>query len=136
MMENADKDDPISEEDAFDLTLEQLEDSLPYYTLKGCKEVVGDIDYWVALIKIWSYNYSIIKLRKGIMISYEEFEDFIKKFYLQSLKELDDMDKEDEERCCKDDRESIMLNTEENVMGNVNDIIENKSSEEIDKVLG
>ena len=45
MMENADKDDPISEEDAFDLTLEQLEDSLPYYTLKGCKEVVGDIDY-------------------------------------------------------------------------------------------
>ena len=58
-------------------------------------------------------------------ISYEEFESFIKSFYLQSLKELDDMDKEDEERCCKDDRESIMLNTEENVMGNVNDIIEN-----------
>ena len=29
-----------------------------------------------------------------------------------------------------------MLNTEENVMGNVNDIIENISSEEIDKVLG
>ena len=70
------------------------------------------------------------------MISYEEFEDFIKKFYLQSLKELDEMDKEDEERCCKNDRESIMLNTEENVMGNVNMIIEDISSEEIDKVLG
>ena len=69
-------------------------------------------------------------------ISYEEFESFIKSFYLQSLKELDDMDKEDEERCCKDDRESIMLNTEENVMGNVNMIIEDISSEEIDKVLG
>ena len=69
-------------------------------------------------------------------ISYEEFEEFIKSFYLQSLKELDDMDKDDEERCCKDDRESIMLNTEENVMGNVNMIIEDISSEEIDKVLG
>ena len=69
-------------------------------------------------------------------ISYEEFEEFIKSLYIQSLKELDDMDKEDEERCCKYDRESIMLNTEENVMGNVNMIIEDISSEEIDKVLG
>lgn len=69
------------------------------------------------------------------MISYEEFEEFIKKFYLQSLKELDEMDKEDDERGCSDDREGIMLNTEENIMTNVNMIIEDISSEEIDKVL-
>ncbi len=69
-------------------------------------------------------------------ISYEEFESFIKSFYLQSLKELDDMDKDDDERCCRDDREGIMLNTEENIMTNVNMIIEDISSEEIDKVLG
>ena len=69
-------------------------------------------------------------------ISYEEFESFIKSFYLQSLKELDEMDKDDDERCCRDDREGIMLNTEENIMTNVNMIIEDISSEEIDKVLG
>ena len=46
MIERAkDKGDPISEEDAFDLTIEQLEESLSYYTLKGCKDVVGEIDY-------------------------------------------------------------------------------------------
>ena len=46
MMESAkDKGDSISEEDAFDLTIEQLEESLSYYTLKECKDVVGDIDY-------------------------------------------------------------------------------------------
>tara|TARA_B100001123_G_scaffold232982_1_gene261462 strand:- start:202 stop:420 length:219 start_codon:yes stop_codon:yes gene_type:complete len=69
-------------------------------------------------------------------ISYEEFESFIKSFYLQSLKELDEMDKDDDERCCRDDREGIMLNTEENIMTTVNMIIEDISSEEIDKVLG
>ena len=69
-------------------------------------------------------------------ITYEQFEEFVKSFYLQSLKELNEMDKDDEERCCKDDREGIMINTEENVMGNVNMIIENITSEEIDKVLG
>tara|TARA_R110002051_G_C8564389_1_gene474741 strand:+ start:370 stop:555 length:186 start_codon:yes stop_codon:yes gene_type:complete len=46
MMERAkDKGEPLSEEDAFDLTIEQLEETLSYYTLKGCKEVVGNIDY-------------------------------------------------------------------------------------------
>ena len=40
-----DKGEPLSEEDAFDLTIEQLEETLSYYTLKGCKEVVGNIDY-------------------------------------------------------------------------------------------
>ena len=69
-------------------------------------------------------------------ISYEEFESFIKSFYLQSLKELDEMDKDDDERCCRDDREGIMLNTEENILTTVNMIIEDISSEEIDKVLG
>jgi hypothetical protein len=69
-------------------------------------------------------------------ITYEQFEEFIKSYYLQSLKELNEMDKDDEERCCKDDRESIMINTEENVMGNVNMIIEDIDSTEIDKVLG
>tara|TARA_B100000700_G_C14224238_1_gene480687 strand:- start:250 stop:468 length:219 start_codon:yes stop_codon:yes gene_type:complete len=69
-------------------------------------------------------------------ISYEEFEEFIKSFYLQSLKELDEINKEDDERCCRDDREGVMLNTEENIMTNVNMIIEDISSEEIDKVLG
>ena len=69
-------------------------------------------------------------------ITYEQFEDVIKSYYLQSLKELNEMDKDDEERCCKDDREGIMINTEENIMGNVNMIIEDIDSTEIDKVLG
>ena len=69
-------------------------------------------------------------------ITYEQFEDVIKSYYLQSLRELNEMDKDDEERGCKDDRESIMINTEENVMGNVNMIIEDIDSTEIDKVLG
>ena len=69
-------------------------------------------------------------------ITYEQFEDVIKSYYLQSLRELNEMDKDDEERGCKDDRESIMINTEENIMGNVNMIIEDIDSTEIDKVLG
>tara|TARA_Y100000592_G_C5353256_1_gene259889 strand:- start:542 stop:763 length:222 start_codon:yes stop_codon:yes gene_type:complete len=69
-------------------------------------------------------------------ITYKQFQDFIKNYYLQSLKELNDMDKDDEERCCKNDRESIMINTEENVMCNVNMIIEDIDKSEIDKVLG
>ena len=69
-------------------------------------------------------------------ITYEQFEDVIKSYYLQSLKELNEMDKDDEERGCKDDREGIMINTEENIMGNVNMIIEDIDSTEIDKVLG
>ena len=57
-------------------------------------------------------------------ISYEEFEEFIKTYFLQSLKELNEMDSEDYERNSEDDREGIILNTEENIMTNVNMIIE------------
>ena len=54
------------------------------------------------------------------MISYEEFEGFIKKYYLQSIEELDEMDRGDEEYS----RESVILNSEENVMTDVDRIIE------------
>ena len=62
-------------------------------------------------------------MEKNKEISYEEFEDFIKTYYLQSLKELNEMDSEDYERNSEDDREGIILNTEENIMTNVNMII-------------
>ena len=69
-------------------------------------------------------------------ISYEEFEDFIKTYYLQSLKELNEMDSEDYERNSENDREGIILNTEENIMTNVNMIIEDIDKKEIDKIFG
>ena len=68
-------------------------------------------------------------------ISYEEFEDFIKTYYLQSLKELNEMDSEDYERNSENDREGIILNTEENIMTNVNMIIEDIDKKEIDKIF-
>ena len=69
-------------------------------------------------------------------ISYEEFEEFIKIYYLQSLKELNEMDEEDYERNSENDREGIILNTEENIMTNVNMIIEDIDKKEIDKIFG
>ena len=69
-------------------------------------------------------------------ISYEEFEEFIKIYFLQSLKELNEMDSEDYERNSEDDREGIILNTEENIMTNVNMIIEDIDKKEIDKIFG
>ena len=69
-------------------------------------------------------------------ISYEQFTSFIETFYLQSLKELKEMDEIDiEERCCDNEREGLEINTLENVMGNVNDTIENIDKKEIDKIF-
>jgi len=70
-------------------------------------------------------------------ISFDQFEQFIKTFYLQSLKELRDMNEEDGEydATSSDDREGVMLNTEENVMTNTNMAIEDIAKSEIDKVL-
>ena len=68
-------------------------------------------------------------------ISYEEFEELIKIYYLQSLKELNEMDSEDYERNSENDREGIILNTEENIMTNVNMIIEDIDKKEIDKIF-
>ena len=70
-------------------------------------------------------------------ISFEQFEHFITTFYLQSLKELREMNEEDGEydSSNSDDREGVMLNTEENVMTNVNMTIEDIDKSEIDKVL-
>ena len=70
-------------------------------------------------------------------ISFEQFEQFIKTFYLQSLTELRDMNEEDGEydSSDSDDREGVMLNTEENVMTNVNMTIEGVDKSEIDKIL-
>ena len=65
----------------------------------------------------------------------EEFEDFIKTYYLQSLKELNEMDSDDYERNSEDDREGIILNTEENIMTNVNMIMEDVDKKEIDKIF-
>ena len=69
-------------------------------------------------------------------LNYEEFEEFVKIYYLQSLKELNEMDSEDYERNSVDDREGIILNTEENIMTNVNMIIEDIDKKEIDKIFG
>ena len=74
-------------------------------------------------------------MEKNKEISYEEFEDFIKTYYLQSLKELNEMDSEDYERNSEDDREGIILNTEENIMTNVNMIMEDVDKKEIDKIF-
>ena len=70
-------------------------------------------------------------------ISFEQFEHFIKTFYLQSLTELREMNEEDGEydSSNSDDREGVMLNTEENVMTNTNMAIEDIAKSEIDKVL-
>ena len=74
-------------------------------------------------------------MEKNKGISYEEFEEFIKTYYLQSLKELNEMDSEDYERNSEDDREGIILNTEENIMTNVNMIMEDVDKKEIDKIF-
>lgn len=74
-------------------------------------------------------------MEKNKDISYEEFEEFIKTFYLQSLKELNEMDSDDYERNSENDREGIILNTEENIMTNVNMIIEDIDKKEIDKIF-
>ena len=69
-------------------------------------------------------------------ISYEEFTTFIENFYLQSVKELKEMDEEDmEERCCDNEREGLEINTLENVMGNVNMIIEDIDVKLVDKIF-
>ena len=69
-------------------------------------------------------------------ITYEQFESFIQTFYLQSLKELKEMDEEDmDERCCDNEREGLEINTLENVMDNVNMIIENIDKSKIDKIF-
>ena len=69
-------------------------------------------------------------------ISYEEFESFIQSYYLQSLKELKEMDEIDmEERCCDNEREGLEINTLENVMGNVNMIIEDIDVKLVDKLF-
>jgi len=69
-------------------------------------------------------------------ISYEEFTSFVETYYLQSLKELKEMDEIDmDERCCDDEREGLEINTQENVMGNVNMIIEDIDKSKIDKIF-
>jgi hypothetical protein len=69
-------------------------------------------------------------------ISFEQFEQLIQTFYLQSLLELKEMDEEDmDERCCDNEREGLEINTLENVMGNVNMIIEDIDKKEIDKIF-
>lgn len=69
-------------------------------------------------------------------ISYEEFTTFIETFYLQSLKELKEMDEIDiEERCCDNEREGLEINTLENMMGNVNMIIEDIDKSKVDKIF-
>ena len=68
-------------------------------------------------------------------ISYEEFEEFIERYFLQSLKELNEMDSEDYERNSENDREGVILNTEENIMTNVNMIIEDIDKTKIDKIF-
>ena len=75
-------------------------------------------------------------MEKNKEISYEDFEEFIKTYFLQSLKELNEMDSEDYERNSENDREGIILNTEENIMTNVNMIIEDIDKKEIDKIFG
>ena len=67
-------------------------------------------------------------------ISYEEFTKYIETYYLQSLRDLKEMDEEDG-RCCRDDREGIMLNTEENIMTNVNMIIDDIDVKMVDKIF-
>jgi len=68
-------------------------------------------------------------------ISYEQFEEFIEIYYLQSLKELNEMDEEDYERNSENDREGIELNSQENIMSNVNMIIEDIDVKKIDKIF-
>jgi len=68
-------------------------------------------------------------------ISYEDFTTFIENYFLQSVKELKEMDEEDkEERCCDNEREGVELNSLENVMGNVNMIIEDIDVKKLDKI--
>jgi len=69
-------------------------------------------------------------------ISFEDFTSFVETFYLQSLKELKEMDEEDmEERCCDNEREGLEINTLENMMGNVNMIIEDIDVKKVDKLF-
>jgi hypothetical protein len=69
-------------------------------------------------------------------IKFEDFTSFVETFYLQSLKELKEMDEEDmEERCCDNEREGLEINTLENVMGNVNMIIEDIDVKKVDKLF-
>ena len=56
------------------------------------------------------------------MISYEEFEEFIKKYYLQQLNEVYEFNGGDEEK--ENSKESSSYHTEECMMGNVSDIID------------
>lgn len=69
-------------------------------------------------------------------IKFEDFTSFVETFYLQSLKELKEMDEIDmEERCCDNEREGLEINTLENVMGNVNMIIEDIDVKKVDKLF-
>ena len=69
-------------------------------------------------------------------ISFEDFTSFVETFYLQSLTELKEMDEEYmEERCCDNEREGLEINTQENVMGNVNMIIEDIDVKRVDKLF-
>lgn len=83
---------------------------------------------------VYYYNIMIIDTEKDI--SFEDFTSFVETFYLQSLKELKEMDEEDmEERCCDNEREGLEINTQENVMGNVNMIIEDIDVKRVDKLF-
>lgn len=69
-------------------------------------------------------------------ISFEQFTSLIETFYLQSLIELKEMDEIDmEERCCDNEREGLEINTLENVMSSVNQIIEDIDVTKIDKIF-
>ena len=69
-------------------------------------------------------------------ISFQDFTSFIESFYLQSLTELKEMDEIDmEERCCDNEREGLEINTQENVMGNVNMIIEDIDVKRVDELF-
>jgi len=37
--------EPLSEDDAFDIAIEMLQESLDYHTLKECKKTIGSTDY-------------------------------------------------------------------------------------------
>ena len=72
---------------------------------------------------------------KNKEITYEQFKEFVEIYYLQSVKELNEMDEDDYERNSEDDREGIELNSQENMMGNVNMIIEDIDVKRIDEIF-
>ena len=66
-------------------------------------------------------------------ISYEEFEEFIERYFLQSVKEMKDYNDEQND---VESAEQYKSTIDEGMMGNISQIVEGIDDGKIEKIIG